>query len=289
MKTFFRQIVLIPAALGLALLPARAQVAPAATPPAANPTAVAASYGDTDNFTIRLGAFFLSSIRTTLSLTDSAGKGGQELDFKKDLGGSDSLNVFRADSEWRFAARHKVQLAYFDLNRNASRVIDKQISWGDQTYPVNTTINTQFRSTVYKLNYGYALYRNDTNTQEICGLIGFHISAFKTSLSSATSGKAEGVSVTAPLPVFGLEWKARLTDQLTSFVSYQYFGLTLDSKYQGNLSDFQALLDYSLGGNWNVGAGYNRFTTRASVKGDNLKLTFRHNYNGLMLFVSTSF
>jgi len=274
---------------------AHAQVAPSSSSvqsPAA-PTAVATA--DSDHFTLRLGAFFLSSINTKLSLSDSAGHGGQEIDFKKDLSGQDSLSLFRADAEWRFTSRQKAQFTYFDINQTASHALTGSINWGDQTYPVNAVVNARFETIIYKLNYGYTFYRNETDTQELTGLIGFHITELTASLSAGNSGLAEGASVTAPLPVVGLEWKARLSDHLTSHVSYEYFGVSIDNKYTGNLSDFQALLEYQFTRNWSLGAGYNRYTSRATASssgaltGDKVKLIVRHSYNGLMLFVTTSF
>jgi hypothetical protein len=55
------------------------------------------------------------------------------------------------------------------------------------------------------------------------------------------------------------------------------------------------MLEYPLSRHWNLGGGYNRYTSRVTVTsdrtviGDQLKLSVRHNYNGLMLFVSSAF
>ncbi len=291
MKLSYRQAFLIGAVgLGLAAQPVLAQVASAPAAPAAaapNLAAPAQDFGH-DKFTVRLGAFLLSNINTKLRLSNSSGQGGDLVDFTNTLGGDDSLNVLRLDGEWQFAAKHKVQLSFFDIDQSASRVLNTSIMWGDQVYPVSATVNSQFRTTVYKLNYAYVFY--STPVHEISGLIGLHITGFKSSIGTSALGSLESVSVTAPLPIFGLEWKARLTDQLTSHVSYQYFGISLEDKYSGNLSDFQAMLDYHLSQHWSVGAGYNRFVLRASVTGARQReLTMRHDYHGLMLFVSAGF
>lgn len=301
MSSTFRQVFIASAAcLGLGALPSLGQVVPAASPAPSELTAAPEVAGkpDSDNFTLRLGAFLISSINTKLALSDAAGHGGQEVDLTNDLGIRNSLNVFRADAEWRFTARQKIQLTYFNLNRSNSHVLTSSINWGDQTFPVSATVNAHYRTNIYKLNYGYTFFRNKTNTQEISGLVGFHVTGVKASLGLAVAGvgaTAEGASLTAPLPVFGLEWSARLSAKLTSHVSYEYFGLSLNNRYEGNLSDFQAMLEYGIVRHWNLGVGYNRYTSRATVKssglvsGDPLKLSVKHQYNGLMLFVSTSF
>jgi hypothetical protein len=300
MKPTARPILIFAAAaLALAALPVSAQVAaaPAAASiqPAATSAAPISAGAERDKFTLRLGAFFLSSINTRLSLSDSLGHGGQEIEFSRDLGGRDNLTLFRADAEWQFAANHKVELSYFDIDRHASKVIDHTINWGDQTYPVSTTLHSEFQQLVTKLNYGYTFYRSADRTQELTGLIGFHVTKMKASLGASGTGIAEGAALTAPLPILGLEWKAALSDKWISHVAYEYFGLSLDNKYSGNLSDFQAMVEYKLGRHWSLGGGYNRYTSRASVtsdrtvRGDQLKLSVRHNYNGLMLFAWTSF
>jgi hemolysin activation/secretion protein len=270
---------------------ARAQVTPAATAPApvaATPALEPAAGTTYDPFTLRLGGFLLSSINTKLTLSAGNGAAGTEVDFVNALGGSDSANVFRADGEWRFATKHKVQLSFFDISLNASRSISTSINWGDQVFPINTVITSSFKTTVYKLNYGYIFYQ--TPTQEVSFLAGLHITRFSTSLGASSLGKVESASATAPLPVFGFEWKSQLSDKLSSQVSYEYFGLSIDNKYSGNLSDFQAMLEYHFSPNWSLGAGYNRYVLNAKVKMRlQSELRLRHNYNGLMLFVSTRF
>jgi len=306
MKSVLRQIFAVSAvSLTLAASSATAQVtsstAPAAEPGQAaattsTPPAAAVAPEEQDNFTLRLGGFFLSSINTRLSLTDASGHGGQQVDFSRDLGGRDNLTLFRADAEWQFAANHKVQLSYFNIDRTASKVIDHTINWGDQSYPISTTLHSEVQQIVSKLNYGYTFYRNAARTQEVTGLIGFHITKLKVDVGATGTNIAEGGDVTAPLPIIGLEWKARLSDKITSYVAGEYFGLSLDDKYKGSLSDFQAMLEYKLSRHWSLGGGYNRYTSRASVtserstaSGEQLKLSVRHNYNGLMLFLATHF
>ncbi len=298
MKFISRKIFTLSAVmLACAARPASAQVVPATTCAPDQPAAtVDVTDPDQDRFTIRLGGFFLSSINTTISLTDASGHGGQQIDFSRDLGGRDNLSLFRADAEWRIASRHKIQASYFDIDRKATKTISTTINWGDQTYPVNTTLHSEFQTIVSKLNYGYTFYRNDTSTQELTGLIGFHITKMKVNVGATASGNNEGADVTAPLPVIGLEWKAQLSAKLTSYVAYEYFGISVDdSKYKGSLSDFQAVVEYHLWRHWSLGGGYNRYTSRASATseetagGQALKLSAKHNYNGLMLFISTNF
>lgn len=284
MNASSRKFLLASAAFVLATLSVSVSLAAAAAAPTSAPAASAP-----DAFTFRLGGFAVSNIKTELSLSNSSGQVGDKIEFAKNLGGDDSLNVFRFDGEWRFAAKHKVQLSYYDIAMDASKVITAAIKWGDVIYPVNTTINSNFQTTVYKLNYAYTFYRNQTH--EINGQIGAHITSIEAGLSSTNVPKREGVEVTAPLPVIGLEWNAKLSDRFSTQVSYQYFGVSLeDDKYSGSLSDFLAVVNYQFHRNWSVGGGYNRYVIDAAVKGNRpVKLDIRHQYNGFILFLGASF
>jgi hypothetical protein len=242
---------------------------------------------DDDRFTLRAGAFLLSGVKVTLGLDGSGGQIGDEINLEEDLGGDDHLSIFRADAEWRFARRHRVGLSWFDIDQQTTHTLSRDIEWGDETFPVNATVETQFRTMVSKLNYGYTFYSKGRH--ELTGLIGAHITKFEAGLSAPNLGRTEGVNATAPLPVIGLEWKAQLSDRLTTRISYEYFGISIDSKYSGSLSDFLVILDYRLGSNWYIGGGYNRYVLRASVESERLELTARHSYNGLIAFISTSF
>ena len=281
-STIRRFSILFPAAvLALTLLPVSAQ--------AASGVSVSTS-PDADKFDIRLGGFALQNIKSTLRLDGSNGQIGDTVDFVKTLGGDDNLTVFRVDGEWRFAAKHRVQVAYFDIDMTATKTLTGAIKWGDQVYPVNAKIDSELRNTVYKLNYAYSFYRNPNH--EIAAQIGAHVTRIEANIGVPALGKKEGSSVTAPLPVIGLEWKAKLSEKFLSQVSYQYFGVSLENdKYSGDLSDFLAVVSYRLSRHWYVGGGFNRYVINAEVKGSKtaLKLTMKHEYNGFILHLGTNF
>jgi hypothetical protein len=260
--------------------------APAAAPAPVEP-APAVAESDYDRLNIRLGAFLLSSIKTTISLDADGEQVGDDLDFSKDLGGKKSLNVFRADAEWRFARNHRVNFSYFDINLETKHVLERDIEWGGEVYPVSAEVDTQVRTTIGKLSYGYTFYR--AKNHEVLGLVGLHITGLQVGIAAPRLGRAERISATAPLPVIGLGWRARISERLYSNVSYEYFGLSLDDTFTGDLSDFQATVDYRLSDHWSLGGGYNRYVLRASVEKERLKLTMKHSYNGLMAYLAVHF
>ena len=277
MKSFIRLLACsIAATLGLALH---------AEDPVSVPLVTAS---DPSGFSLSLGGFLLSSVKTTVSLSASNGSAGSDIDFNTKLGHSSTVNVFRVDGEWRIAARHKVEFAYFDISQDGSKVIDTSINWGDQVYPVAATINSKFQNTVYKINYGYVFYREGDT--EVTGLIGAHVTTYEASLGLASGASTQKFTVTAPLPVIGLEWTDRFSEKWTSRLSFEYFGVSLESgKYSGHLTDFQGTVDYSLSQHWSLGGGYERFDFTAKLKNNLAQLKASRAYNGLLIYLKAHF
>ena len=283
MNSLFRTTSLLLRATLLALISASSSTQ------AASGTAVS-NTPNSDTFNLSMGGFVLENIRTSMRLDDSGGQVGDIVDFAKTLGGEDRLNVFRADAEWRFAARHRVQAAYFDINMSASTTLNADLNWGDEVYPVNARVVSGLRNTTYKLSYAYSFYR--TYRQEIAGQIGAHVTRFEANIGLPDRGKREGASVTAPIPVIGLEWRAKLSEKFFSQVSYQYFSVSLqEDKYSGDLSDFLAVMNYRLGRHWYIGGGYNYYVLNADLKSSSsaVKLVVKHEYNGFIGHVGARF
>ncbi len=236
---------------------------------------------------LRAGIFALSSIDTNMRLTASNGTGGTNINFGDVLGGEKSLNVFRFDGAWQITGPHGLELSWYDIRLRGTKTISTQISWGDQTYPINSTISSQFQTNIYKISYQYTWHRDEKH--EFTALLGLHIMRFSTSLSITGVGSSEGLNVTAPLPSFGLGWRAKWSDRFSTRATVQYFGISLESgKYSGHFTDVLIAGEYRIWDNAGIGVGYNRFDLSAELK-QTRKLTVDYSYNGLMLYAFTRF
>jgi len=273
-----RRAALAPALL-LALLPARAadEAAPALAPLDPPPA---------DQFVFRLGAFLVTNIDTRLSLTTDSGGGGTLIDFGDTLGGETSANIFRVDADWNIGP-HLVQGAWYDISLNGHRVIDREIHWGDEIYPINAEIDSRLRTSIYKLSYGYTFHKGQRH--EFTGLIGAHVMRLSTSLTISNVGTAEGFDVTAPLPAFGVGWTAHWTDRFQTRVVAQYFGISIDDRISGHFLDLLFAAEYRLSRHWSVGGGYNRFDLDIEATRGPLTLHIEDSYNGFLAYVGFHF
>jgi hypothetical protein len=242
---------------------------------------------------LRLGAFVLSNIDTSLTLTKSGGP-GSTLDFSEGLGGESSLSVFRADASWNISGRHGLDASWYDIARSGHVTLATSFVYGGTTYNVGADVNSRFATNFYKVAYSYAFYKKERH--EVTGLIGLHIMNIDNSISVVGTGNISGAgtvekfSVTAPLPTFGLAWKATWTDRLTTRMSLQYFGISLDEgTYSGHLTDFLAAAEYRLTARSGLGLGYNRFDLEANFKEGPLNLKLDYNFNGLLAYCFVRF
>ncbi len=79
-----------------------------------------------DRFSLSLGAFFTNRDTDTRLDSETLGK-GTEIDFENDLGLDSSDSVVRIDGHYRFSQKHRVNFSVFDLSRDSSATIQRDI------------------------------------------------------------------------------------------------------------------------------------------------------------------
>lgn len=269
---------LAPLALAAVLATAPARAADPATPVEAFPN---------EKFTLRLGAFLVTDIDTTIGLRTDGGMGGDIISFGDTLGGETSVNVFRADADWYVSGPHLVQGAWYDINLTGHRSISREIEWGDEVFPINATVDSEFRTQIYKLSYGYTFHRSQKH--EFTGLIGAHVMSLETSLAATNLGKVERFDVTAPLPAFGLGWTAHWTPRFQTRAVVQYFGISYEDKIEGQFIDLLLAAEYRINKNFSAGVGYNYFDLDVDAHRGPLTLSLTNSYNGFLIYLGAHF
>jgi hypothetical protein len=243
-----------------------------------------------DRFMLRLGGYNIKSANTVMRLDSANYPVGAYIDFKETLGGETRASLFRMDALYRFNDHHGLGLSWYDIRFTGSRVLEKDITWGDQTYLANYRVDSNLEFNVYKLNYQYSLLHNEE--AELGASFGLHIMRVSAGLSGTnSSGTSQAMSeaVTAPLPVFGLYADYNFTPRFSIFYNYQFFFVSYEDKFRGGLQDFIFGLEYRLFRHVALGAAYNRFAINATIKQDVSTLYLNSNWNGGMLYASVYF
>jgi hypothetical protein len=264
------------------LLPAAAILLAAAAP------AVHAEAGNplNDKFSVSLGGFLLS---TKTELRVDGDVRGTEINSGRDLGLKDS-DRFRLDAYWRMTPRQKLRLMYFDTNNSAVKTLEREIEIDDDVYPVDLEVKATTKTQVTELAYEFDFLQREK--YELGGTFGIHNLSFNFGIEATGNGQNVSESSTAkangPLPVFGLRGVYRFTPKFYGEAAIQYFSLAFDP-YDGSVTDFTVTGAWQFSTHWAVGAGWNSFTTKVDVDGDNFNGSLRWRYGGARIFVTASF
>lgn len=239
------------------------------------------------------GGFFLSTdIRVRLNGHETQSV-GDSIDFDDTFGIAD-FDRFRIDGQWRIAGKHSVRGTYFKNNRNASREMDRDIHFGDETFPIGVVANAFSEVELLQLSYDYAFRRREN--YEIAAGIGVHMLDAKLSVNatitggggSASTELAESGSTDAPMPVLGIRGLWRLPHNFYATAQVQYFYIDYDD-YIGSLSDLKATIVWQATPHVGVGLGYNDFRFGFKLDKDLFSGRLRWSYGGAMAFVSVMY
>jgi hypothetical protein len=245
-----------------------------------------------DPFFVSLGTY-LVNVDTTMRLDGATQGSGTPVDWDRTFDDA-SGTQFRVDGMWRFAERHKLRALWFSTSRSKSRMIDEEIDWGDETFPVDTKVKGDINWDIYQLAYEYSFFRRDT--YELSASIGAYYAAFDASLSATitnpggtTQRNAKvDASVDLPLPVLGLRGLWVLPYDLSLDVSGQWFSLSID-EYDGNLQDYRATLTWQPNRWLGIGVGYDWFQAHGDVDASNFKGDLDWTFQGPMIYYSVLF
>jgi hypothetical protein len=146
------------------------------------------SVGDSpwETFGVNLGVF-VSSTDTSFRIGSGI---GLSIDAEQVLNLDANSTVFRADALWRFTdnQRHRLELFWFSLKRDATRQIGQDITFEDKdgnpiTIDAGTTVESNFDLDIYELAYSYSFFQDDRI--DLAAGIGFYIMPLDFGLRSA--------------------------------------------------------------------------------------------------------
>jgi hypothetical protein len=237
-----------------------------------------------DRFYLGVGAFFPKT-NTQAQLSSNRTGVGATVDFEQSLDMERSKTVPSLIGRWRFGERWRVDAEYFELNRSSERVLDRQIEWGDQVFPVNARVSSTFNFSDLRLSLGYSFFRR--KDKELGIGLGLHVASYDVSLSTANFG-SDGEDVLAPLPVLSVYGQFALTETWAVGARLDRFSLSYD-KYDGSLTSLALDILWQPFRHVGFGAGYRALAIRAEAHGERTTLRMRQTFEGPLVFMNVSF
>ena len=232
---------------------------------------------------ISLGAF-ISRPATEARVDNDAGQ-GTDLNLEDDLGLQSSTTIARLDGHWWLSRRNRLDFSVFNYNRDGTRTINKTIDFGDQTFAINTVVNSTHNLDIVKAAYTFAPVIKDRGFVGLTA--GLYVAQTKLSLSQATLGTAQTEDLTAPLPVIGVRGQYAVTDRIKLRGSLEVFGIDTGD-VSGHLNDFNIAADYGFGKRFAVGVAYNdvAMNIEASEGGSGFRGALDWGYSGWLLYMN---
>jgi len=236
-----------------------------------------------DRWTFGAGLFFPSTT-TQAQLTSNNTGVGTSVDLEDTFSMDRSKTVPTFYARWRINQRWRIDAEYFQFNRSAERVIDREIVWGDRVFAANTSVSSKFDFSDLRVSAGYSFFR--TPDKELGAGLGLHMAWYDVSLDGpATSG--EGQDVLAPLPVLSIYGNFALTDRWAVGTRLDRFSLSYD-KFTGGLTQLALDLHYQPFRHVGFALGYRGLFIKAEVEEERVTGKFRQTFSGPMLSMNVS-
>ena len=244
-----------------------------------------------ERFSFKLGGY-IADLNSELRIGFGTLGAGVSVDVEDALGMESSMSVFRAGALYRFgrSRRHQVDFTYYDFRRNATERIGRDIDWGENNYPIGTTVESFFNVRVFQGSYSYALFQDDRF--RISASLGFYVMPIDMGISADGIGDEED-NITAPLPVFGIKVDFALTPKLFLKQSFGAFYLEYEN-FKGSIVAATLSLEYNIWKNVGLGIGVDTFRLKIETEGEDYPgIDFmgdlEFSYTGLLLYAKIYF
>ncbi len=207
-----------------------------------------------ERFAVSFGGF-LTGLNNDIIIGSQYVGLGVGINLEDALGLKTSSLVLRGEAEYHFGKRRRsaVRFGYFGLFRNAIKVIDTEIEFEDEIFPIGTELNSKFDLQIFKGTYDYAFYMDDRVRFGVS--IGVFVMPIKFTTASSVKNEVKA-QFTAPLPALGLSTDFAITPKLRFKQSIEILYLKF-SNIEGVLVDLNLRVEYNPWEHFGFGLGLN--------------------------------
>ncbi|HEX7044589.1 MAG TPA: hypothetical protein VF203_08235 [Burkholderiales bacterium] len=243
--------------------------------------------GDPDRFTLRLGAFRLAHSETEISARQEPIPFGTTVNFERDLNLEEEVTTPRVAGYFRFNPTHRLDYSWYRLEREGSRIIDRELSFGTGVFPIGTNVQSSLDFELGKLAYTWSFYRSDD--VELGASFGAYLLSYKAAVRRAGSGTAVDVSVSSPLPMLGFRLDYSIGRRWHALFDFEAFYVELGEDTRGAIDDLQLALEYRLRRHLVLGVSVNRLVIDVTDNSDSLRWSISDLYRGEQIYVGVRF
>ena len=137
-----------------------------------------------DRFMVRGGANFIWNADTNMSLSGSRGAGAL-INYSDLLKGETKATVPRVDAYFRFNPNHSIGFTYYRVGRDGLAGVDRSFNFGNVTFPIGATVQSELNIALYQIYYNYSFYHNEK--VELATTLGFYFTEVSATLTAQTT------------------------------------------------------------------------------------------------------
>jgi hypothetical protein len=239
-----------------------------------------------DKIMIRLSSYSVNQASTDITVLSSSGV-GTILSFDQDLGGEDSVTIPRLDGYYRFNKRHRIDFAYFRIDRDGLKTINAAVTIGDEDFLVNETIISEIKYSLNKLGYAYSFYHSPS--VELSLMAGLNITEYDFNFSRDDGTNASTNGVSAPLPMFGFRMGYAIDSNWSvNYISESFF-IEIDDTFKGTFLNYELNIEYKFDDKIALGAGLVRSSIDLEVDDSDWSGSIVDSYRGALLYAAYYF
>ena len=213
---------------------------------------------------------------------------GIDISSKFRTGGTEEEANFELG--WRFGKKWMVRGQYFDVGGYSGAVLDEDVSWGDYTFNAGTNVSGGSRMSVTRVFFGRRFRSTDVSEFGIgFGLHLLEIDAFirgQAFINGQDAGvRLESVGTQGPLPNIGAWYLRSLSPRLALSLRMDWLSASID-KYDGQIINAGAGLNYALAEHFGLGLSYNFFELDVGVDDPPWQGRVDHRFRGAHVYIS---
>ncbi|HEX2122994.1 MAG TPA: hypothetical protein VHL59_15280 [Thermoanaerobaculia bacterium] len=222
---------------------------------------------------------------------DDGSDEGTLVSFERDLGLADSRTLPRFTLQWRPFARHELAATHFNASREGFEVIDREIVFRDEVYPVQAVVTTQFDLDYWSATYTYWARRSDRDGIGIT--LGVATLAFDAAILAETAGSSVTITQEAetdvPVALAGLQGRVAFTNRIHGEASVSTLPRVTIGDYTGSALTGGARVEYRPLRWLGIGASYNYFRLDVDVAQADLSGSLEMKIQGPEAYVRLAF
>jgi len=222
---------------------------------------------------------------------------GAIIRLESDLGLESQIDTAAIGGRYRFNDRHQLGFSYTNLDRSASKVLDRDIEFGEVTFKAGSNLSTQFGTSMFRLKLKYNVAQGD----RLAAGFGLGLSTFAIDLGldgtievdaggghQILKAAEEGGNFIAPVPLIGMWIDYAITPRFLVRGSVEAVNFSISGN-AGRVLDSAFFFEYYFTRLFGLGFGFTSTDIEYSNDEDDKILRVNYRIDALQTYLSFVF